>query len=254
MKSFVRNVAFIFKVLFVSFISVNKNRCSISHVWLLVNSLKVLTISGYFLLRESFKKEPIIMGSVFYLSIVWINLVKKRKSILQALNSAKCLAEALHIGDQNQEIYSQAKKKCLWFFVALQSPSVFSLFYSTSLVNGGLLKLPYFYTFCLFHSFIIIFFFVSEFVLACLKTLNKSFAVVLKLKTVTLLNDEMTEHQKVHVNRELLKAVENMISYYQEIFELSLKFGEIFNFSTLLSLLLLLLKVVIKVVFSKIFY
>lgn len=256
--NFVESVALIFKVFFLSFISITKNGCEISHVWLLINTLKVLITSGYFLFfsssqNENYMRSCFMVGTATYLLFIYIDLIARKGLIVKTYDLAKSLSIHLQISDENAEINAKTKRKCLKLLIVFQMYSLCYLFYTFNSTYDEPLRLPEIYTFFLIQSFMASFFYVSEFLLMCLKILNKKLDDVLKLETATLMNDKASAYEISSAYEKLQKSVENMMFLYRQIFHLSLKLEEILNLSTLLSLLHFLLRVVMKVRFEIIF-
>ena len=252
MKNFVRSFAAFFRVCFLSFIRIDKNHCSISNIWILANTLKVLMILKYswLLLDEENHIQKIFMISeVSYIIVIWTFMVTKRNTIAQALNSVFNLAQKMPIDDQ--KICEKSKKKCCWALVVFQFPilyfTIYHILIRTQDQSEALVYVPVIYLNCLVHFFLGVFFLASEFLLVCLKSLNKRLAVALKLESATLLNPKTSEYQKAQSYGKLQNTIESTVYFYQKIYKISLEFGEIFSILALLSLLFLMSKVLIQV-------
>lgn len=252
MKAFVQSFAIIFRFFFLSFIQVEKDgRGKISHIWIAMNSLKLLGFS-YLIFKSLMQpsREPILFKTsraferisvlhlqIIFLNLNWISVIMKRKSILKSFNSANELAKRLNILNEFPEILKIARNKSLRAFIVFQFLIFCELIYSLLFGMVSFRGIVFLCARILMYSFMTLFFFATEFLLTCIKVLKKKLSGALADQTITILSSSFTKHQKNKAYDKISVAVDSMSSFYEKIFELCKELEKSFQINILLLLL-----------------
>lgn len=267
MKYFIRGLALLQKIFFLSFISLKNNAFKISRLAIVLNTLKLCILIYFYLtyikigiLRnpnlkvymEKYSKIWLVIVSIeiSFLWTNWLMMIVRRKTIIRTINKAKAFMSEMEKFNFFNETASKAKYFCCFVYCLVNGFYMFLIFYNIfKMTATSKTVLTYFILKMFIYYYVVLFCFAAKFVATCLKILWRQICRGFECQYVIIISCNTTFYQKQKACDQISEELDKTSVKYQKLFELKRDLNHIFNNIILSSLTYLFVMTVSDVSF-----